>query len=61
MKSVQLLSFFWFVLSCIRTKYGDLRTNTEKYEPEKTPYVDNFHVVDGDGFEKTVLNLKKGF
>ena len=26
-KSVQILSFFWFVFSCIRTEYGDLLGN----------------------------------
>ena len=35
MKSVQIRSFFWSVFSCIRTEY----------RPEKTPYLDTFHVV----------------
>ena len=56
MKTAQILSFSWFVLLCIRTKYGDLRTNRGKYGPEKNPYLDNFHVVDGEGFDKIVLN-----
>ena len=37
MKSVQMRSYFWPVVSCIRTKYG----------PEITPYLDTFHVVTG--------------
>ena len=48
--SVQIRSFFWSVLSRIRTEYGEiLRTvfspNAEKYGPEKTPYLDTFHAV----------------
>ena len=31
-ESVQILSFFWCVFSCIRTKYGDLLS--------KSPYSD---------------------
>ena len=27
-KSVQIRSFFWPVLSCIKTKYGDLRSKS---------------------------------
>ena len=34
-KSVQIKSFFWFVLSL----------NAGKYGPEKTPYLDTFHTV----------------
>ena len=34
-KSVQIRSFLWFVFSCIRTEYGDLRS-TGKYGLEKT-------------------------
>ena len=37
-KIVQIRSFFWSVFSCIRT-------NTGKYGPEKTPYLDTFHAV----------------
>ena len=49
-KSVQIRSFLWSVFSCIRTEYGDLRSklfspNTGKYRPEKTPYLDTFHVM----------------
>ena len=38
--------FFWSVYSFLRTEYGDLRRfspYTEKYGPEKTPYLDTFH------------------
>ena len=34
-KSIQILSFFWYVFSRIRTEYG----------PKKTPYLDTFHAV----------------
>ena len=34
-KCVQARSFFWSIFSRIRTEYG----------PEKTPYLDTFHVV----------------
>ena len=38
-KSVQIRSYFWFVFSCIRTEYGDLRStgikDTGKYEYRK--------------------------
>ena len=34
-KSVQIRSYFWSVFS----------TNTRKYGPEKTPYLDTFHAV----------------
>ena len=34
---VQVRIFFWFLSSCIRTEYGDLRS--------KTPYLDNFHAL----------------
>ena len=46
-KSVQIRSFFWTVFSRIRTEYGDLRfnSNTGKYGPEKSPYLDTFHAV----------------
>ena len=44
-KSVQIRSFFWSAFSCIQTEYGDLRPNTGKYGPEKTPYLDNFRAV----------------
>ena len=43
--------FFWSVFSCIWTEYGEIRylsvfsPNVEKYEPEKTPYLDTFHAV----------------
>ena len=35
-------------ISCIRTEYGDLLCKcpySEKYGPEKTPYLDTFHAV----------------
>ena len=35
MKSIQIRSFFWSVFS----------PNTEKYGPEKTPYLETFHAV----------------
>ena len=43
-KSVQIRSYFWSVFSCLRTEYGDLRihSNTGKYGPEITPYLDTF-------------------
>ena len=45
-KSVQIRSYFWSLFSCIRTEYGDLRSpSKEKYEPEITPYLDNFQAV----------------
>ena len=37
-KIVQIRSFFWSVFSCIRTDTG-------KYEPEKTQCLDTFHAV----------------
>ena len=52
-KSVQIRSFFWSVFSCTWTEYGDLRMrynlvfspNAGKYGPEKTSYLDTFHIV----------------
>ena len=49
-KSVQIRSYFWSVISFIRTEYGDLlislfSPNTGKYGPEITPYLDTFHAV----------------
>ena len=51
-KSVQIRSFFWSVFSRIRTEYGEMRTdlsvfspNEGKCGPEKTPYLDTFHVA----------------
>ena len=49
-KSVQIRNYFWFVFSCIRIEYGDLRSkifnpNTGKYRPEITPYLDTSHAV----------------
>ena len=45
-KSVQIRSYFWFVFSCIRIEYGDLRNpNTGKHGPKITPYLDTFHAV----------------
>ena len=48
----QIRSFFWSVLSCIRTKYwGLLRKSPylvwiqENTDQKKTPYMDNFHAV----------------
>ena len=41
-KSVQIQSLFWSVFSCIWTEFSP---NTGKYGPEKTPYLDTFHVV----------------
>ena len=38
--------FFWSVFSCIRAKYGDLRSpNTGKNEPERTQNLDIFHAL----------------
>ena len=47
-KSVQIRSFFWSVLSRIRTEYAvSLRTQSEcrKYGPEKPPYLNTFRAV----------------
>ena len=47
-KSVQIRSFFWSVFSRIWTDTPYLSVfspNTGKYGPEKTPYLDTFHVV----------------
>ena len=50
-KSVQTRSFFWSVISSIRTEYGDLPRNLRiypnagKYGPEKTPYLGTFYAV----------------
>ena len=64
--SVQIRSFFWSVLSRIRTEYGEiLRTvfspNAEKYGPEKTPYLDTFHAVNElvQMFNIQIQTLKK--
>ena len=51
MKSVQIRNFFWSIFSCIRidTEIYSVNLcispNTGKYEPEKIPYLDTFHVV----------------
>ena len=48
MKSVQIRSFFWSVLSIFGLNmeiYSAFSPNTGKYGPEKTPYLDLFHVV----------------
>ena len=43
--------FLWSVFFCIRTEYGDLRSNsvfspnTGKYGPEKTSYLNTFYAV----------------
>ena len=42
MKSVQIGRFFWSVFSCIRRVFS---SNTGKYGPEKTPYLDTFQAV----------------
>ena len=47
-KSVQIRSFFWAVLSRIRNECGEIRSitpNARKYGPEKTPYLETFHTV----------------
>ena len=45
-KIIQILSFFWFVFSCVWTGYGDLISpNTRKYGPEKSSYLDTFHAA----------------
>ena len=44
-KSVQILSFFWSIFSCIRTGYG----------PEKTPYLDTSRSVDHE--EQVCLSM----
>ena len=48
LKSVQIRSFFWSVFSRIRrdTEYlSAFSLNMEKYGPEVTLYLDNFHTV----------------
>ena len=51
MKGVQIRSFFWSVFSAFglnTERYGvslRIQSNTGKYEPEKTPYLDTFHAV----------------
>ena len=52
MKSVQIRSFFWSVLSCFRTEYGDLLRKSpysvqiqENMDQKKTPYLDTFQAV----------------
>ena len=48
LKSVRIRSFFWSVFSCIRSEYVYLSVfslNAGKNGPEKTPYLDTFHVV----------------
>ena len=42
-KSVQILSYFGSVFSCIRSVFSP---NTGKYGPEIAPYLDTFHVVE---------------
>ena len=49
-KSVQIPSFFWIIFSSI------FSLNTEKYEPEKTPYFEIFYAV----VIGSCANLKKG-
>ena len=45
MESVQIRSFFSSLFSRIRTEYGEvLSGNAGKYGPEKTPYLDTFHM-----------------
>ena len=45
-KSVQIRIFFWSVFFCIQSDTG-------KYRPEKTQYLDTFHTV----FQASVLRL----
>ena len=48
LKSVQIRSFFWSVFSRIQTEYVYLSVfslNAGKNGPEKTAYLDTFHVV----------------
>ena len=51
-KSVQIRSFLWSVLSCVWTEYGEIRSISpysvrmrENTEPEKPPYLNTFHAV----------------
>ena len=51
-KSVQIRSFFWYVFSCNRVEYKDLRRKNpysvqmqESTHQKKTPYLDNFLAV----------------
>ena len=42
MKSVQIRSFFWSVLSCIRTEYGDLLRKYRKIRTRKNSVFEHF-------------------
>ena len=47
-KSVPMRTFFWSVFFRIRTEYGEIRVfspSAVKYEPEKNPCLDTFHIV----------------
>ena len=45
-KSVEIRSFFWSVISRIRTEFGSVFSpNAGKYGPKKTPYLDTFQTV----------------
>ena len=47
-EGVQIRSFFWSIISCIRTECSNLlrkSSNTGKYGPGKTPYFDTFYAV----------------
>ena len=45
LRNVQIWRFFWSVFSYIRTE-SMFSSNTGKYGPEKTPYLDTFDAVD---------------
>ena len=62
MKSVQIRCFFWSVFSRIWTEYGYLSVfspNAGKYVPEKAPYLDTFHAVEGVEKETLLVNNDK--
>ena len=48
-KSIQILSCFWSLFSCIGL-------NTGKYGPEKTPYLNTFHPVSDKSATVNTIN-----
>ena len=64
MKIVQILSYFWSVISGIRTEYGGIlrispyvfSPNVGKYGPEITLYLDTIRTVSDVKFSQSLLN-----
>ena len=54
MKSVQIRSYLW-------SAFPVFSRNTGKYGPEKTPYLDTFHAVNGTGFTLQTRYLVRKF